>query len=187
MNVKRKHCFVFLVVLAVGCSKKDVPESALPGSEQASKTGSSNEISGSVGSSASASVVVEEKVEHSPAVIQDREASAFSGTIAVIDPLRVRVDKKATLFVFVKNPETGQMVALKRYPNPVFPFDYQITKNDIVAPSGVLEGAFIVSARLDKDGVAGDLQSGDLSGVFPANPIQVGAKSVHIVLDTIQP
>jgi cytochrome c-type biogenesis protein CcmH len=46
-----------------------------------------------------------------------------------------------------------------------------------------LRGMVDVIARLDKDGMAGPAQSGDLEGRFEKNPMLPGATNVEIVIN----
>jgi hypothetical protein len=45
------------------------------------------------------------------------------------------------------------------------------------------EGALQIRVRLDKDGNAKTVQTGDLEGLYKKNPVSVGSKNVDIVID----
>ena len=74
-------------------------------------------------------------------------------------------------------------MAVKRVDGPRFPVTFEITNKDVMVQGSELRGMVDVIARLDKDGVAGPPQPGDLEGRFDKNPTLPGSRDVNIVID----
>lgn len=111
-----------------------------------------------------------------------------SGVIAghvTIDPqMASQVEPTDVLFVIVRRPGTApRPLAAKRIDHPQFPVAFEITKRDMMIEGSELRGMVDVIARLDKDGVAGPAQPGDLEGRFDKNPTLPGSTNVEIVID----
>jgi len=108
----------------------------------------------------------------------------LAGRVSIAPELASRVDPHAVLFVIVRRPQgMPRPIAVKRVDAPTFPVTFEITKQDVMAEGSELRGMVSVLARLDKDGVAGPPQPGDLEGQFEKNPTLVGTTDIEIVIN----
>ena len=116
------------------------------------------------------------------------DPSQSSGVIAghvIIDPgLAPKVSPTDVLFVIVRRPGNApRPLAAKRIDHPQFPVAFEITNKDMMIEGSELRGMVDVIARLDKDGMAGPAQPGDLEGRFEKNPTLPGATNIEIVIN----
>jgi cytochrome c-type biogenesis protein CcmH len=91
------------------------------------------------------------------------------------------------LFVIVRRPSgPPRPLAAVRIEHPKFPQAFEITNADVMMKGSELKGMVSVVARLDKDGVAGPAEPGDIEGEFAKNPTMAGAKDIEIVLNRVK-
>ncbi len=108
----------------------------------------------------------------------------IAGRVTIAPELKSKVTPSAVLFVIVRRPQgPPRPIAVKRFDAPRFPVSFEITNADVMVPGSELRGMVEVIARLDKDGVAGPVQPGDLEGEFAKNPTLAGARDVEIVIN----
>jgi len=103
------------------------------------------------------------------------------GTIRVADNLSSQVDPNAVLYIMARK-QVGPPLAVKRVTQVTFPLSYTLSAANAMVAGTEFEGEVSVTARLDKDGNAGPLQPGDMTGAVP-NHIQIGQGEVDIVID----
>ncbi len=113
------------------------------------------------------------------------QPGSISGTISIAKDLQVNVDPQAILYVIARK-EVGPPLAVKRVPQPKFPLAYNLSREDAMLPGSVFQGEVKVTVRLDKDGNAGPLQSGDMTGAL-ANRVPIGNSDVDLTIDTLIP
>jgi len=126
--------------------------------------------------------------------------ATISGKIMISSSLASKIGPSDVIFVMAypeeaeSQPETQKSgvkavgsppppLAVEKIMPPVFPAHYQLSKEDVIFPERRFEGALQIRARLDKDGNAKTVQTGDLEGVYKKNPVSVGSKNVDIVID----
>ncbi len=109
---------------------------------------------------------------------------SISGTIRMSEKLPVKAWRTRTLFIIVEPEEGGLPLAVQRLVETRFPYQYVITKDDVMMRGQEFSGRVRVRARLDADGVAGPLVKGDFEG-RAAGLVTVGAKNVDVVIDRI--
>jgi len=113
----------------------------------------------------------------------DAPGSSVPGSCQSEAPV-ISPQKTDVLFVIVRRPGSApRPLAAKRIDHPQFPVAFEITKKDMMIEGSELRGMVDVIARLDKDGVAGPAQPGDLEGRFEKNPTLPGSANVEIVID----
>ncbi|WP_447976582.1 c-type cytochrome biogenesis protein CcmI/CycH [Candidatus Nitrospira bockiana] len=108
----------------------------------------------------------------------------IAGHVSISPDLAQRVSPSDVLFVIVRRP--GGMprpLAVKRVDQPQFPVAFEITNKDVMVEGSELRGMVDVLARIDKDGVAGPPQPGDMEGRYAKNPTLPGARDIEIVID----
>jgi cytochrome c-type biogenesis protein CcmH len=111
----------------------------------------------------------------------------IAGRVAIAPELAGKVAPTDVLFVIVRRPQgPPRPLAVKRVDSPRFPVAFEITNADVMMKGSELRGMVEVVARLDKDGVAGPAQPGDLEGEFAKNPTLAGARDIEIVLDKVR-
>jgi cytochrome c-type biogenesis protein CcmH len=81
------------------------------------------------------------------------------GTVA-LDP-SVSADSSAVVFIIAKPAAGGPPVAVKRFDYPHFPLQYSLSRQDNLAGDDFYDADIRVTARLDKDGIAGPAQPDD--------------------------
>jgi len=113
------------------------------------------------------------------------QAGTISGQILVAGELVENVNDQAVLFIIARK-EVGPPLAVKRVLQPKFPLTYSLSESDAMIPGTVFQGEMIVKARLDADGNAGQLASGDMTGVT-SRTVPVGTSGVDIMIDTLIP
>lgn len=108
----------------------------------------------------------------------------ISGTINVAANVKAQVDPDAILYIIARQ-EGGPPLAVKRIIKPQFPVEYTLSQHDAMIPGTRFEGPLTVKARLDKDGNAGPVQAGDITGQNKTGTVLVGAEEVDVTLDTV--
>ena len=109
---------------------------------------------------------------------------SVSGTIRMSSKLPAKAWRTRTLFIIVEREEGGPPLAVQRLVETRFPYEYVITKDDVMIRGRKFSGRVRVRARLDADGVPGPLVRGDFEG-RAAGLVAVGAKNVDVVIDRI--
>ncbi len=109
---------------------------------------------------------------------------SVSGTIRMSANLPVKAWRTRTLFIIVEREGGGPPLAVQRLVETRFPYQYVITKDDVMIRGQKFAGNVRVRARLDADGVPGKLVQGDYEG-RTAGVVTVGAKNVDVVIDRI--
>ena len=109
----------------------------------------------------------------------------ISGTITLDAALKEKVSKTPLLMIMAStSPEPSKpAIIVKRVADAAFPFDYQLTAEDITLVGSRFEGTIYVSARIDPDGMVGPPRPGTLAGSYPGNPVAVGSSKVDIVIN----
>ena len=114
-------------------------------------------------------------------------AGSISGTVTIDPSLASKVAPSDFLFVIVRRPSgPPRPLAAIRIEHPRFPQPFEITNADVLLAGSELKGMVAVTARLDKDGVAGPAEPGDIEGEFSKNPTMAGAKDIEIVLNRVK-
>lgn len=109
---------------------------------------------------------------------------SISGVIRMSGKLPVKAWRTRTLFIIVEPEEGGLPLAVQRLVETRFPYQYVITKDDVMMRGQKFAGRVRVRARLDADGVPGPLVRGDFEG-RAAGLVAVGAGNVDVVIDQI--
>ncbi len=112
-------------------------------------------------------------------------AGTLTGTIRLKPDLSAQVDPQAVLYIIARK-EIGPPVVVKKIPLPEFPVSYSLSQADSMIPGTIFQGEIRLSARLDKDGNAGPLEAGDMTGARPQT-IPVGSADADIEIDTLIP
>ena len=113
-------------------------------------------------------------------------SGVIAGVVSIDPQLADKVRANDVLFVIVRRPGGApRPVAVKRIDGPRFPVTFEITNKDVMVQGSELRGMVDVIARLDKDGVAGPPQPGDLEGRFDKNPTLPGSHDLKIVIDKV--
>jgi putative ABC transport system substrate-binding protein len=113
---------------------------------------------------------------------------SISGTVTVAPAAKGRLPKEPLLIISVsKTPDPKKApIAVKRVPAPEFPYRYTLGEEDITLDGSRLEGKLYVTARVEP-GDGSTAPSGALEGVYPRNPVSVGAKGVDIAITASVP
>ena len=109
---------------------------------------------------------------------------SVSGTIRMSGKLPVKAWRTRTLFIILEREGGGPPLAVQRLVETRFPYQYVITKDDMMIRGRKFSGRVRVRARLDSDGVPGPLVQGDYEG-RASGLVAVGAKNVDVVIDRI--
>ena len=109
---------------------------------------------------------------------------ALSGTIEISPKLAKKIAPNAIIFVMAKPQLEGPPLAVKRLPVSVFPVSFELTGADVMVPNVPLAGEFFIIVRIDKDGMAGPAQKGDMEGKTK-KPVPVGHPSVPVRIDKV--
>ena len=111
-------------------------------------------------------------------------SGVIAGHVTIDTQLASKVSPTDVLFVIVRRPGSApRPLAANRIDHPQFPVVFEITNKDMMIEGSELRGMVDVIARLDKDGVAGPAQPGDLEGRFEKNPTLPGVTNVEIVIN----
>ena len=107
-------------------------------------------------------------------------SGVISGTISLAPELSDKLTGKEVMFIMARRGG-GAPLAVKRVARLVFLMSYSLTGADQMASGTPFSGQMEVVARIDRDGSAGPLQTGDMEGnVLSAT---VGRTDVDIVID----
>jgi hypothetical protein len=106
------------------------------------------------------------------------------GRIVLDDALRGRVPRGAVLFLIARASESGPPTAVKRIPDPSFPFDFEIGPDDRMIQGMPFTGPFQLTARIDADGNAVTRNPGDLQGTS-AGRVAPGTQGVELRIDQV--
>ncbi|MDP2600550.1 MAG: hypothetical protein Q8P84_07465 [Deltaproteobacteria bacterium] len=111
-------------------------------------------------------------------------SGSLSGTIEISPKLAKKIPQGAILFVMAKPQLEGPPLAVKRLPVSAFPISFEITGADVMMPNVPLAGEFFIVVRVDKDGMAGPAQKGDMEGKTK-KPVPVGHPPVPVKIDKV--
>jgi cytochrome c-type biogenesis protein CcmH len=115
---------------------------------------------------------------------QSQGSGVIAGRVTIDAQLASKVSPTDVLFVIIRRPGSApRPLAAKRIDHPQFPVAFEITNKDMMIEGSELRGMVDVIARLDKDGMAGPAQPGDLEGRFEKNPTLPGATDVEILIN----
>jgi cytochrome c-type biogenesis protein CcmH len=111
----------------------------------------------------------------------------ISGKIIIDAKLKASIDPKAALFIIARpaGGGGGPPLAVKKIDNPSFPLTFSLSQENVMIRGVPFTGKIIITARLDKDGNPTTRGSGDMTGDYKKNPVEVGAKNVDIVIDQL--
>jgi hypothetical protein len=114
---------------------------------------------------------------------EGRKEQSLSGTIRLKKGLKAK--PTMLLFISVRSlSQGGAPLAAKREATFSFPFNFQITEDNLIMQGRPFEGAVQITARLDADGDPLTKQAGDLWGGVQA---RVGEQNLNIVIDEVVP
>lgn len=116
-------------------------------------------------------------------------AAQIRGKITVTPALVSKVDPGAALFIIARpaGAAAGPPLAVKKIERPKFPLDYTLGQDNVMMQGTPFTGKIAVTVRLDRDGNPVTRGSGDLTGDYKENPVDVGAQNVDIVIDRATP
>ncbi len=117
-----------------------------------------------------------------PSPVQADERGMLSGTIRIAPDLEARVAPGAVLYIIARKGE-GPPLAVKRVPQPAFPYVYSLDRDDVMLPGVAFQGEVSVMARVAQGGSAGAPRPGDMEGVYLRNPARVGDGHVDILIE----
>jgi cytochrome c-type biogenesis protein CcmH/NrfG len=108
-----------------------------------------------------------------------------SGKIILDPKLTDKIDPQASLFIIARSAGSagGPPLAVKKIDRPTFPLNYSLGQENVMMQGTPFDGKIHISVRLDKDGNPATRGAGDLTGEYTKNPVEVGVKSVDIVID----
>jgi cytochrome c-type biogenesis protein CcmH len=108
-----------------------------------------------------------------------------SGKIILDPKLTDKIDPQASLFIIARSAGSagGPPLAVKKIDRPTFPLAYSLGQENVMMQGTPFDGKIHISVRLDKDGNPTTRGAGDLTGEYKKNPVEVGVKSVDIVID----
>ena len=107
----------------------------------------------------------------------------ISGTITVESSLTSKLAETDVIYITARSVERPTPpLAVKQLRNVRFPYQYTLSSADLMQ-GGSFQGKVNIVVRVDRDGVAGPPQPGDMEGVFAGNPATVGDQRVDIVIN----
>ena len=109
----------------------------------------------------------------------------ISGMIDIRPELKKRLKPTDTLFIIVTQPGSRIPLAVKKVAPVRLPYIYRIGPENLMIPGRTLEGPVSLKVRLDKDGQANPDQPGDLTGKPAQDPLELPARGVHVLIDTV--
>ena len=124
-----------------------------------------------------------------PAVASTAAGPSITGTITVDSKFKDQLSADAVLFIIARSAAggAGPPLAVKKIDKPKFPLTYSLGPENVMMQGMPFSGTVNISVRLDKDGNPTTRGAGDITGDYKNNPAEVGAKSIDIVLDRINP
>ena len=108
---------------------------------------------------------------------------SISGTIRLSPSLTSKARRTRTLYIILDTGPGRPPLAVQRLIRVKFPYEYVLTKDDMMFRGRPFSGKVRVRARLDSDGRAGPLVRGDYEGKNPA-PVSIGARNVDVLIET---
>lgn len=118
-----------------------------------------------------------------PAVGQ--QGPAITGTISLAPELVEKASPGAVLYVIARQQGVNAPVAVARLQDVTFPAAYSLSRQHMMGSQGTGGEKVEVTARLDKDGMVGPPEPGDIEGIYPNNPVAMGESGVDFILDKI--
>lgn len=106
----------------------------------------------------------------------------LSGTVTLDPKLSGRVAPGDIVYIIAKSEQGGPPLAVKKTIVTAFPMQFELQEGDAMIPGRPLAGEVIVVFRVDKDGMAGPPQPGDLEGKT-LKPVKIGNQTVAIKID----
>jgi hypothetical protein len=113
------------------------------------------------------------------------DAPPIRGVVRLAQAAAAGAAEGAVLFVIARPGRAGPPLAVKRFPAPAFPLEFELGPGDRMLATLPFAGELRLSARLDGDGDAASRQPGDLQGEAPGT-FEPGASGVTIVLEEIR-
>jgi len=156
----RSFVLVIALVAAVGCDRR--VESFVPGEKP--QTPDLAKIFPE-GADRAARPVAEmpPRPGRGAAPVEERVAP-IEGTIELAPELAGSVPPHAVVFLMVRSPSDGSLVAAKRIANPSFPLAFSIGADDRMSASTPFASPLQITVRIDADGNATSRDVGDLLG-----------------------
>jgi len=102
------------------------------------------------------------------------------GIVEIAPELASRVKDAAALFLIVKTTQGGPPIAVRKYNFPTLPLEFSLTQEHNMAGDDFYDGDIKVTARLDKDGIAGPFSEGDYETAMEINKGQ--PRNVSLIL-----
>ena len=113
-------------------------------------------------------------------IVPQGGGGVISGTITLAPELSEKLTGREIMFIMARRGG-GAPLAVKRVARLAFPMSYTLSGADQMAAGPSFIGQMEIVARIDRDGSAGPLQTGDMEGNVPS--ATVGQTDVHIVID----
>lgn len=114
-------------------------------------------------------------------------SALLSGKVALDDKVKGSADPLAVLFIIARN-EQGQIVAVKKLLPPFqWPVEFSLAEEDIMIAGTELSGKLKLTARLDKDGNANPVSSGDILGATSTEWVKPGDREIGLTLTELAP
>ena len=113
----------------------------------------------------------------------------ISGKITIDPKLKAGIDPNAALFIIARPAAGagGPPLAVKKIDKPTFPLTYSLGQENVMMQGTPFTGKINITVRVDKDGNPTTRGTGDMTGEYKKNPVEVGAKNVDIVIDQVAP
>jgi len=117
------------------------------------------------------------------------QLTSISGTLSLTPSLQSKIGASDVIFVMAyplggeTRPASSNPIAVQKITPPVFPAPFHLSQKDVIFPERRFEGLLEIRARVDKDGKATTIESGDLEGSYKKNPVAVGSKDVELLID----
>jgi len=92
------------------------------------------------------------------------QVAPIEGTIELAPEFVGSVPPTASVFLMVRNPSNGALVAAKRISSPRFPLPFSIGSEDRMSASAPFASPLLITVRVDADGNATTRDVGDLLG-----------------------
>lgn len=118
-----------------------------------------------------------------PGDIQDGSAGAISGAITIASELSARLTGSEAVYIMLRPLDGGAPLAVQRADRLQFPMSYTLTSANRMAQDGELPGEVSVVVRVDRDGIAGSPEAGDMEGSVAR--VTIGQTDVDVVIDKI--
>jgi len=119
--------------------------------------------------------------EKAPPVLAASSGPTVAGTITVDPKLAKKISPTDTIYIMAKQG-MGPPLAVKKVAAGQLPLSFELGPSDVMMQGMPFEGEVTIVARVDKDGMAGPPQPGDLEGKT-SQPVRVGDQSVAVKID----